>query len=564
MLLLLGGLWLALDGDLFWDEPGYLYVGAYVDGPDLLRGTYQPSEIDDFYLPKIMHVLLVKAVVTAVDAGPTALAVIMLTYAMLIGLSLLLMAAVLRRLLPDSRSVAAAVALTALTPVVLYLSFKTLPEAPALFFATLALYALIRSVPDAAAVATSHTRNRGRSAAGWIALSAAALTAMALNRYNLGALFAFFVVAAAFFPLPAIPRGRLLAHAAIITLLAGVGTAVALALLGIEPARFLGANALLDKKVSVLFRLASTACELGVLWLVLPMAFLVRRHRQAAFFVAWFGLATIPMLLMFDHVESRYLITNLLPFAGLLAMVIDNMRLRWRRLVIRRPARTLVTGLLGAGLLLAAHWTALRLMPAEVNIWRMHALLRQIDHALSIQVPTPTPSQTQTQIQTQDYAILTAWTTTDFYYLRFVYPERPVFNVSDEPVNIMRSDEDRQAMEDRYFRHRLIRSSRGLAELPPLRVYIGYGESFMVANARKALGMLPKVDADQLIPSDQFINHLATSWMWADPSIAYTPLTDAGHYRAYLAQPAGPDAPSLDIAQSVRSAQAEDLDERSE
>ncbi len=528
-LLVAGGLFLALDGDLFWDEPGYLYVGAYVDGPDLLAGTFQPSVIPYFYFPKILHILTIKGLVSMLGPGLPTLAVLAAGYTLLLLASLVLTWVVLRRLLPDSRSVGPAVALTALTPVFLYMSFKTLPEAPALLLATLALYALVRSL--------------GPRPIAWSALAVATLAAMALFRANLGLFLASFVASAMLIPMPGLPRIALLKRVVPIATLAVAMTLAVLTMLGIGFDDFLAGHVLFEKQEPLVFRLVSAACELGLFWLLVPLMLLVRQRLRAGFFLLWFLLGTLPLLILFSHIEPRYLIQNLTPFAGLVAMVLDELRQRWAagssvrgRL---RPA-TLSVATAAVVMLLGAHWVALRFMPAEVNVWRMQALLASIDE----------------HVVDADYAILTAWTTTDFYYLRFAYPDRPVFNVSNEPVSIMDLYEPREAMEDRYFQHRLLRSTDGLARLPGLLVYVGYDESFMVANARAALRRVPGVDAERLIPKQRFIDHLTTSWMWDQPRVTYDPLTRSGHYRAFVARV----EPSADDPGVVRTAEGDEDD----
>jgi len=507
-LLLLGGGALALDGDLFWDEPGYLYVAAYVGQPDFLLGTFQPSAMDAyFYFPKIMHMLVVKGIVGAVGVGGTALAMLMGLYALLLTATLYLTYAILVRLLPDNRSIGLATAVTALTPIMLYLMFKTLPEAPALFFATLALYAFIRSMEQRAVL--------------WVTVAAVALVAMALNRHSLGLLLASFVIAAFLMPPPGISRWLLIKRSLVTaTLAVGLFLAV-LNALGMGLDDFLLATTLFEKNEPLVFRLISTALELGVFWLLVPLALLAHGRRQLGFFMTWFLVATLPIVVLFAHVESRYLIQNLVPFAGLAALALDRFR-PWLEQRMKTPgtgqpalALVLVTVVLGS------NWVGLRLMPAEANIWQIRGLLKQIETAMAGDA----------------FAVLTPWVTTDFYYLRFAHPSLSVYNVSDRRLNIMQAYASHETMANRYFQDRKLRSVAELSHRRDRLIYIGYGETFMLANAKAGLkatlGKLHGIDPEAIIPDREFIDHITTSWMWQHPDIEFIPLVHKGHYRAY-------------------------------
>jgi hypothetical protein len=510
-LLALAGLALALDGDLFWDEPGYLYIAAYIGAPDFLDGTFQPTGIENFYLPKILHLCFVKLVVAFVGPGTTALGIIMGTYAVLAGASMLLAYAALRRLLPDVRFLRAATILTTLSPMILYLAFKTLPEVPAFFFATLALYAVVRNLGEQFSLR-------------WLALAALALAGLALTRHSLALLLVGFTVAALAFPPNGLPRQRVLWRTA---LAAAAGVAVTIAILtalGISLERYVLASSLFVKEQPVLLRIVSTVLEFGVLWLLVPVAFAACRHPAFGFLFVWFLIATVPILWLFSHVESRYLMQNLVPFIGLAALALDWLAgTTMSRSLSRAPAGAwLAAG--SAALLLFANWCVLRLMPAEVNVWHMARIVDQVRQERQVQGSAP-------------QRWLTAYSYTDFHYLAFAYPDLKIYKPTSTAVPPAERD-PRYLREDAYYGGgRLVGSMEDLRRLDGQLVYVGFGETFMVANARRVLDRLPGIDSERVLPRDGFLDHFATSWLWGNPEIEFEPLYASGPYKVYEVRP---------------------------
>lgn len=99
-LLAIIGLLLALDGNLHWDEPGYLYIAAFVGDPEFLEAAFQPTGIENFYLPKILHLYFVRFLVELFGPGLFTLGLVMFAYAAAVAASTLLAYASLKRLLP--------------------------------------------------------------------------------------------------------------------------------------------------------------------------------------------------------------------------------------------------------------------------------------------------------------------------------------------------------------------------------------------------------------------------------------------------------------------------------
>lgn len=502
-LLAIVALVLALDGNLYWDEPGYLYIAAFVDDPEFLEGTFQPSGIDNFYLPKILHLYFVRFLVALFGPGLVTLGLVMFAYAAMVGASMALAYASLKRLLPHTGYLGAATVLVSLSPIVLYLAFKTLPEVPAMLFSSLALYGLVSNLGP-------------RFSAGWLAVTTISLTALALTRHNVALLLVGFTLAALVFPPHGLPRSRIFWRSTVSAMAGLVATMAVLDALGVTVERYLMASSMFVKDQPLLLRVVSTSTELGALWLLLPAAFIALRRDGFGFLMTWFLVATLPILLLFSHVELRFLMQNIVPFVGLCALALGQLAdsAAWRRVEHQR-AGVLVIGA-SLSLVLVSSWLALRLSPAEVNVWHMARLVDKVQQAGH-------PSRQKW---------LTAYSYTDFHYLSFAYPELEVINVTRTAVDKPAGSVEYQR-EVEHYRGGFAPSMAELEKIEGELIFVGFDETFMVANARRVLDFLPYIDSERLLPRGHFLDHFATSWMWGHPGIEFTPLATAGPYRAY-------------------------------
>jgi hypothetical protein len=82
--------WLALglDGRLHWDEPHYLYTGAFFSIEELITGYFKPSGIEGFTVSRIAHVALVRLFAELFGIGGHLILIIMLLYTALLGVFL--------------------------------------------------------------------------------------------------------------------------------------------------------------------------------------------------------------------------------------------------------------------------------------------------------------------------------------------------------------------------------------------------------------------------------------------------------------------------------------------
>jgi len=499
----LGGglfLFLAVDGRLHWDEPAYLYTAGYLSYEQLTEGDF----IGGLYLSRILHVLLIRAIVMVTGLGKDALVTLITLYFFCLLAFSYVSYLILRELLPRSDGLGFAVVVSSFTPIYLYFSFKTLPEIPALLLSTIAVLALMRSM-------------QGQSGF-WLTVIAVSLAATALFKNTMVLLYLSFVIALLMCRREDYPVRRVIRHALFSGLLSIVIFYVVLTALGIEfNGYFKVASVLAEKKEPVVSLVLNTLMEGGIFFLALPLACLPR-HRSVYFFLVWFAGATLPLLLLFAHIESRYLASNLVALSGLVYLAIEGLKPHLHVLWCRSKLAATMVGGAALALLIASNMAILSVMSHEVRMDQLETMISELDLLYGA----------------SNYAILTPWPYTDFHYLRFVYPERAVYNVHTRGLHPRPFDKDRyQALEDRYYRGHMIRTVEDLASLKGNLIYLGFEENFSVANLRTIVRALPLVNLDDQFRKMKFLNHMSLSWMWRHPQVELSEQLRHGHYIAY-------------------------------
>jgi hypothetical protein len=497
--------WLAigLDGRLHWDEPHYLYTGAFLSIEELMTGYFKPSGIEGFTVSRIAHVALVRLFAELFGIGGHLILVIMLLYTALLGVFLWVTYLILCELEVPAAGSGFATLIVGFSSVSLYLAYKTLPDVPALLWSSLAVLAAIRSV-------------RGRAWL-WILIGALTLAAAALTKWILIWTFAAFALALLVPGHAGMPRAKALP----IILAIGAGSVLVLALVliaaGLQVSDFLAflsvARDTSDPLAAKIFHLL---VGLGILLIVLPLAALHHDKALMRFFLLWFALATLPILVAVPRLEVRYLAPGLMPLAGLTFLAVEVVRARLPAALARPRPELLLAGLLLLAVALSSR-SVQGLTEHEVEIYSMHRLLRRLDAAFG-------PGA---------YAVVTPWEYSTFLYLRLAYPDRAVYDGFD-PRRVGRPGW--AAAQDRYFDGRVLRNVdqlRGIAE--PL-IYLGFSEAMPIANLRDWADRAPEpirgavLDQLDALPA---LHHLSLSWMWHSPALSFAPVAEAGNYVAY-------------------------------
>jgi Dolichyl-phosphate-mannose-protein mannosyltransferase len=505
-------LWLACDGRLHWDEPSYLYIGAFLPVQAIFAGEFQPSTIEGFTLSRTGHILFIKLITSIFGPGLLALTVLRGFYVLLLFLFLGLTARIVHTLIPSMRVPWTATGLVAFSPIFLYLAWKTLPEIPAAVCAALAVWALLRALEA--------------SQARWLPLVAVALVAVALTKNVVGVLYGAFVVALLAFGGFRYPLHKVLLY----TGLTGVGAlglfGVTLWVTGISPERyfaFIGLAGQLAKPVEM--KILATSLEWGLLWLAVLGAWCSPHKREVGFFTLWLALTTLPFLLMLNHVEERYLISNFIALTGLAHLAIEALRPKLTAWWRTQRALSLVVYGLGAGLMLTSAAVAQPLMMHEVQTNHLDRLLHRLDSLH----------------KAHHYAILTPVEYTTFFYLRFAYPQRDVYNVKTRPNTDWAAGgitaTDGVGSQNRFYGARALHTIEQVRALHTDLVYLGYESTFPVANLRALARQVPLARVQRIIDAKlhrivSTPNRMEQSWLWSHPSVTFQELARQGHYIA--------------------------------
>jgi hypothetical protein len=512
------GVFLAADGKLHWDEPHYLYVGSYLSVGDIVADDVQSSGLpNDWIYGRILHILTVKALMSATGPGMAGYHVIVAFHALLILASLILTFLILREVLPGVGESRAATYLLAMSPVVLYLMFKTMPDTQALAASILATYAILRCAQGAGAL--------------WCGIAAMSLSIAILTKCQGICMPATFCAAALFIPIAGIRRGRLLALGALGGIVALLLSTVVLEWLGVGVGRFLGAFAdAFGPAYWWPFSILNAATELGLLWLLLPIALLSSRRRELGFMLIWLMLSMAPFLtIFFRQLEPRHITVNLVAAAGLLALALEAISQKfgfWQRLGATWKS---AAALMAVVILMGSNWIALDVMPHEADLGKLRAMLQLLN----------------AQYGAGNYTVLAPWGLNEFHLIRVLWPAVDVRDVEivEEPVTTDRLP--RRAARDSYYGARNIESIEELSKLNRPLVYLGTQERFAEGTLKLLRRIAPAIGSrwtSKFAPTD----HLYTGgarWLWANPSVRLEPLAQVEYYYALRVLPRGPIGP---------------------
>lgn len=504
-LILIIGFWIVLgfDGRLHWDEPQYLYTGAFFSIQEIVADHFQASGIDGFTVSRIAHVALVKLLAEIFGVGGHLVLLVMIFYEVLLTICLYVTYLILRDLGVSAVGAGFATLIVGFSPVGLYLAYKTLPDVPALMWSSLAVLAAIRSV-----------QRRGWF---WIPVGAVAISAAALTKYILVWTFAAFALTVLIPGHPSMPWKKSLP----IFLVMGTGSILVFALVliaaGLPLADFLAflsvARNTSDPLVAKIFHIL---VALGILLTVLPIAAFHHDKKLTRFLLVWFAMATLPFLIVVPRLEVRYLAPGLIPLAGLTFLALDVLRSRLPAALGRPRSEVLLAGLLVFTVALSSR-TVQGLTEHEVEMYSMHRLLKRLDAVLG-------PGA---------YAVVTPWEYSTFLYLRLVYPNRAVYDGFDPRLV---GEPDWMAAQEKFFDGYLLRNMDQVRAISDPLVYIGFPEAMPIANLRDWTDWTPDPIRQAVLrklDSLGALKHISLSWMWHAPELSLSPMAQVGNYTAY-------------------------------
>jgi hypothetical protein len=500
----LTGLWVACDGRHHWDEPTYLYAGAYVDTVDIVGGQVQPSGIGHFTQGRILHALFVKAVMQAMPSPPAGYnAMIAINLALLAGSAFLLLR-ILQGLLPGVRQVRDATALVAMSPVVLYLAFRVLADAEALFAGLLATYAL-------------HRLARGGGLR-FASVAAIAITLCTLSKNQMAWMPASFWASFCLVPVAGIDRRRLALIGAASGIAAVVITLATLEGIGVGlEAYWSSYRGLASGDVPLVAKALNIGTELGILWFLVPLALLSVRRRELAAFSLWLAIAMAPFVFVINSIEARHVAANLVAIGGLFALALEAVATRsvkWQRMGGGLGWATAIA------VIMATNAFVMTIMPHRVDTGQMRSALDSLD----------------SRFGPGGYVLLTATGYTDFHMIRVLWPDVDVRDPSTADTYVHASERSREQALDAWYQGREVESIAALRRLGKPVAYIGYGRTFAAENlqnlaARISPALAGRVGESLRLPERLFAP--STAWLWQGPGVTLVPIAKTGHYRTF-------------------------------
>jgi hypothetical protein len=525
VLLIAGFVLLANDGRHHWHEFRYLYSASFYSTAELMRGVFDPGpapvrtpeEVATWYVTELLHVYLLKQLVALFGVGLKSYTIIKALYAMM----LVAVAGLVWKTLRDLGMSPVRSALTAglflSSPVSVYLGFKLMGEVPSLFFSACAL----------ALFTAGMRRSHFHSQAVLSGLAGLSLALSMLASAKMPLVFLGFWAALLLAWAP--PRTRKpIVRAGIITgIVLFVATPVIFRFLGGSVDIYLEAFTAFVKFAKPLPMWMFAIFNLGLfgmaLWLFLPLAWLSPDQRLFRFFLVWLTLSAVPIVwATANFLEPRYLVTALIPFAGLTGLGLDAL---WNHLCAlnwSRSLRALAVSVVAVIVIGGASF-AQPLMPYESDTNRL---------IQAVQSEAPRP---------ESAVILVPWNYSDFHFLRFAFPDRPIYLVQSA------ANERGEAVQDTVWTSRFavmygdhyLPSAEDLpAEFSKRRLlYIGWTILPSLENLREFLITLRLTRLAGYLEAFRLRNHMTESWVVQDPRFRMREITRFGQYHVFQIQP---------------------------
>lgn len=509
---------LANDGRHHWHEFREIYSAGFYSNAELMSGVFDPGpspvraadEVATWYANKLLHIAVLRVLIDLFGGGLTALGAIQAAYTAMLVLAMVLAMTALRNMGTPVARTRLIAGLALLSPVSIYLGFKSLEQAPALLLAA-----------AAAASFTAALNPRTRHGALLSALAGISLALSALASWTGPPVFIGLVVALVVTPLPGLDRRSICVSCVTVGLTCGAALIGGLVLLGGSVAGYaagLVALAGFSKALPMWLFAAFNAGLFGAaLWLIAPVAWLSEERTVRRRFVIWLLVAVVPVVVLAaGFLEPRYLIGAVIPLSGLGALGLEaawGRSRRWNWPVAARGGAAAVIGLATVG----AGASVQPVMPYESNQRQLVRLVRD-------------------QWASGSATILVPWNYSDFHLLRFAFPDKPIYlvqspatadgHVVDDPVWTAQ-------FASTYGDHFLRNGDALVSRLHNRTVLIGWTILPSLANLRELFTAVWLDEAAARIDGFNVRNHLTETWIWEDRRFAIRKVSQYGQYRLY-------------------------------
>ncbi len=455
-----------------WDGVYYLYEAAFVP----------VSEYDNFLTAKYGHLLLMKAFISLTGTGLDALSYLDLIYALMVLSFVFVAFKLLKELLDGENDAVCAAIILMFLPLTLYLSFKTLSEVPALLLSALGILSFYLGLKE---------EHRYR-ALFFISCSGILLFFATVCRSDASIMFFSFVLALIVIYGSEFGLKKLFSSLAVVCTIFSLLLVISILLSNTDIFSYYFSDAHRSAQYyeSIPARLFRTGLEGALFCLLLIPSLLGYREKRFRFALIWFISASIPVWIMSNHIETRFLYHNLIPLSILIfigfSMVFDRMS----EIVNKKTAKIGVVTVF-AGILIGNVFFV-EFMETELDESAYTRLFEEIDALYD------------------DKIILIPYAFVDYSFLKFAFPDEEIFTVQ----NIENTEEERELMEEEY--------GDG---------YLGDTVSLEQFNETTVLYISWRSRRDYLLFKDEEYGTYNYSWVTRDPQIELTKVLEEGHIR---------------------------------
>ncbi|WP_161634979.1 glycosyltransferase family 39 protein [Leptolyngbya sp. Heron Island J] len=472
----------------------------------ILYEGFEPSNITGFNVSRLGHLAIIKCIAALFGPGIALINAVAAVY--LIFLMALAVAGyfILRLLMPNAKGLGRATIISLFAPMTVFLAFKTCPDLPALLFSGLSCLFLLLSLER-------------RSWFKWFLLSAIFLALTGLTKHVHAWMYISLSGTLLLFGRYRCSFRQALFRVTAIGMTALLIFGITLFVLRIPISQFLGFMVVASKvNEPILAKLLKLVLTYGLFLLVLPLAWLNPNRKWKWFMIAWFGLATVPFLIILSRLEVRYLTLSAVPLSGLVWLALDSLN-SWANYFPNRSRQLM--------------WTVAMVSAVIVAI-----LVQPLtEHELRIDQFASTIQTIQADAEEQEFSVLIPWEYADFHYLRVAYPDLNVFSVHENSDLSPEKLADWKHFQNKYYGERVLHTLDDINALPGLKYYVGYGATFSIENLRQMLEYLPASDLRQEISakvqSMSPLRHMEKSWMWNHPSVELQVFRRVGHYQIF-------------------------------
>ena len=517
-LLTLGSIWLACNGLHYWHEVRFSFAVSRFALSEVLAGAFNPHQlgraIDEtsaagFYLTKVFHLAWLDIFFSWRPLANGGFADATLLSLGLMGGTTYFVGTLFRDLCRSSWLANLTVACFLAAPVTPYLAGKLLSEVPAIFFTSVCMVAFVKAL-----------QQTGMKTIPWLGMSALMGLLGTLSRLDILFSLLGFWISMSVVRVDGINHARPRCLKCIVTVVMLWALSYGLILNACQ-ARFAMFVHYFREFIeagmkSLPLSLLGLATFGGLVYLACLVANKSDKTQWRRFFLVWFLFSALPMALLTWHymIEPRYLVSGLMPMAGLAALGGDVIFKACRGLKAKRMVASVALAAV-----LSVNYIALRLMPYELDEPHLLEAVRLV------------------QQRDTSAAILLPWAYTDFHFLQSRFPASRIYNVHGK----LQADGSNplapewQTRLRHWYGDAYLDSPERLQALMEERAvyYVGWRTYMPLDHVKqwiRAAGLTTLVAKLDAMPLQ---DHLTSSWVWRWPPYRMEWIGHSGPYELY-------------------------------